>query len=105
MAADCEAAARLLARSLPPGLARRSLAGASEPMSSRSSPSRARLPAPRLPPPPPPPGAAAAARSRASASAAPPAAPPGIRDARPAPGPNRSACCQTVSPDLVKIRI
>ncbi|CAI9174969.1 unnamed protein product [Rangifer tarandus platyrhynchus] len=76
MAADCEAAARLLARSLAPSLpgslVARSLAGASEPLSRRSPPSSSRLPAPppaaapastRLlltPPPPPPPQPAAA---------------------------------------------
>lgn len=77
MAADCEAAARLLARSLapslPPGsLVARSLAGASEPVSRRSPPFSSRLPAPppavapasaRLlltPPQPPPPQPAAA---------------------------------------------
>lgn len=76
-----------LARSLAPTQARsslalslaRSLAGAPEPGSRRSPPSRARLPAPRLPPPPPPrpppPAAAAVAR-------------------RPQPRPPRSAPCR-----------
>lgn len=75
MAADCEAAARLLARSLPPSLparsslARRSLAGASEPVSRRSPLASLSRAAPRPPPaaapassgllPPPPPPAAA----------------------------------------------
>lgn len=62
MAADCEAAARLLARSLarslPPGLARRSLARSLEPRSlclAARLPPALGSPPPRLPPPPPPP--------------------------------------------------
>lgn len=83
MAADCEAAARLLARSLPPSRARSSLAPSLEPRSLRlaahlplalgSPPPACRRPRLLRPPPP------AAARSRASARAAPPAAPPGLR--------------------------